>query len=277
MAETDAKKIRMKDFITSDVDISDKQGGYYTNSFCKVNEETGEAYTPDLDGACSAMGDLQKMNYYIDANTYGECHWFWANLFPEMTGVSFCFLASQSYGDYNMYLWDRSYKPNPASKEWNSVMAGGSKWDGFKTTGWQCTKKVTNPETLESADTTVVCNDNSIFYHMIEYGKAPTEAAQLALKRVKFDFAFNKDYSIKNIVGNDAGELLISAEANNECICLCKCNEGIIVCNWATFEYPDKEARTCLGSLSGIRTQFMDMINAMVEKEIISFKDANWF
>jgi len=223
-------------------------------------------------------GHPQHPNY--NAN-WGIPYQFMCYALPELTGVSFSYISKLNFGDYMSYIYDPQYPQNPTTMKMDNVACNpNTPFAGLKAIAWTVDKEVTDPNTLEKVKQSASINENNILYAVISYKtKAdmalfekplPNQPNAPPLKS-RFDFAMNMDYSTKAIAGNDSEEMYLCAQAANEVIFIVKVQEGIIILNWATTEY--KGSRKPVGSLRGYMSQAQDFINALCEKEIISWKD----
>jgi len=257
MADAKKKLLKLRKVFDDEdqFDLAALQGGYYAQSL----------------GAnlSAAWGVLEQ--YKMDAlalgaqTTLAPGFWFLAQVIPQATGYSMFFLPKSNYDSYVIPLYDNTYAQNPKGAEWGAKVNANGKFEGFKAHGWTCTKKVTDPDTLETSDQQVQCNDNTIIYQMIMYKQDADKKTKDGMGSMRFDFAMNQYKANKaDFKGN---QMWVSAQGNNENIMIFKQPMGIIGFNWPTLEY--KGNRVPVGSISNGVSDCIGFVNELIEKEML--------
>jgi len=257
MADAKKKLLKLRKVFDDEdqFDLAALQGGYYAQSL----------------GAnlSAAWGVLEQ--YKMDAlalgaqTTLAPGFWFLAQVIPQATGYSMFFLPKSNYDSYVIPLYDNTYAQNPKGAEWGAKVNANGKFEGFKAHGWTCTKKVTDPDTLETSDQQVQCNDNTIIYQMIMYKQGADKKTKDGMGSMRFDFAMNQYKANKaDFKGN---QMWVSAQGNNENIMIFKQPMGIIGFNWPTLEY--KGDRVPVGSISNGVSDCISFVNELIEKEML--------
>jgi len=251
-----------KVFDDEDFDLSAENQGYYCQQLQCEN----------LSGAMETLGNYKMAALADGAQTLTAGFWFLAHIIPKATGYSFFMLPSNAYSTYHIPLYDPNYPQNPKSADWNTKVlnphdkAGpAAKFEGFKAHGWQCTKKVTDPDTLEQSDKVMECNDNTILYDLITYNKGTDAKTKNLLKTKKFDFACNQYKAQRAEFQGD--QMYVVAQGNNESIVLFKTPDGILCFNWASVEY--KGNRPNVGSMSNGLSDCIGFVNELIEREML--------
>jgi len=257
MADAKKKLLKLRKVFDDEdqFDLAALHGGYYAQSL----------------GAnlSAAWGVLEQ--YKMDAlalgaqTTLAPGFWFLAQVIPQATGYSMFFLPKSNYDSYVIPLYDNTYAQNPKGAEWGAKVNANGKFEGFKAHGWTCTKKVTDPDTLETSDQQVQCNDNTIIYQMIMYKQDADKKTKDGMGSMRFDFAMNQYKANKaDFKGN---QMWVSAQGNNENIMIFKQPMGIIGFNWPTLEY--KGNRVPVGSISNGVSDCIGFVNELIEKEML--------
>jgi len=274
------KLLKLKNIVTNEDDDTPFAGMHNNSYQAWMGTNPSGAFDKIAEWKLDAIMCGHQQNPNFNQN-WQIPHNFLCYALPELTGVSFSYISAANYGDYMSYIYDPQYPQNPTTMKMDNVAANpNTPFAGLKAIAWSVDKEVTDPETLEKVKKPTQINENNILYAVISYKtKAdmalfekplPNQPNSPPLKS-RFDFAMNMDYSTKAIAGNDSGEMFLCAQAANEVIFIVKVQEGIIILNWATTEY--KGSRKPVGSLRGYMSQAQDFIGALVEKEIISWKD----
>jgi len=261
MADASKKKLLKLRKVFDDedqFDLAAVQGGYYV---------------PHLGANLSAAwGVLEQFKMDAIANgaqtSLAPGFWFLAQVIPQATGYSMFILPKSNYGSYAIPLYDNTYPQNPKSVpngDWGAAINQNGKFEGFKAHGWTCTKKVTDPDTLETTDKPVQCNDNTIIYNIITYNKDTDKKTKDNMGTMKFDFAMNQYKANRADFKGD--QMWVSAQGNNENIMIFKQPMGIIGFNWPTLEY--KGNRTPVGSISNGISDCISFVNELIEKEML--------
>jgi len=222
-----------------------------------------------------AFGNLTKwVAYCKKQNWWGNqgAYWWLAGGLPTITGYAFSFIPAGTWAPVIFTPAAMAAAPlanaycvNPNTATLNPE----GKFEGFKAHGWKCDNKVTDPKTLEiKVEKATQRNDNTVVGAVAGYKKSDQKDA---MKKMKFDFAMNKDYTVKQVECNDDGDLVLLCEASAECLAIFKCQEGIVFLNWAQTTY--KGARPGVGSLRGKTNEVMNFMKAMHEANIFTFKD----
>jgi len=214
------------------------------------------------------VAQCKKQNWWGNQGAY----WWLAGGMPTLTGYAFSFIPAGTWAPVIFTPAKMAAAPlanaycvNPNTATLNPK----GTFEGFKAHGWKCDNKVTDPKTLEvKVEKETQRNDNTIVGRVAKYAKSSEKDE---LKKMKFDFAMNKDYTVKQVECNDEGDLVLLCEANAECLAIFKCQEGIVFINWAQQTY--KGARPGVGSLRGKTNDVMQFMKCMHEANIFTFKD----
>lgn len=264
MADAKVKLVPIrKVFDDEEFNLAAENQGYYCQQLQCEN----------LSGAMETLGSYKMADLANGAQTLTAGFWFLAQIIPKATGYSFFMLPTTAYATYQIPLFDNTYPQNPKSADWSTKVlnplapAGpAGKFEGFKAHGWECVKKVTDPDTLEQSDKVMQCNDNTILYDLITYNKGTDAKTKATLKTKKFDFACNQYKASRADFQGD--QMYVVGQGNNESIVLFKTPDGILAFNWASQEY--KGNRKNVGSMANGLSDCIGFVNELVEREMLN-------